>query len=81
MMMSLGEDHTTGTRPGGFTPQACVASNDLADLTPYKLTAAEIDLQAINDKLAYGAVRSMEMDFTEYDRIDDFELNEILYQR
>ena len=28
--MSLGEDHTTGTRPGTFTPQACVASNDLA---------------------------------------------------
>ena len=30
MVMSLGEDHTTGTRPGTFTPQACVASNDLA---------------------------------------------------
>src|SRR4029077_3422232 len=30
IVMSLGEDHTTGTRPGSFTPQACVASNDLA---------------------------------------------------
>src|SRR5262245_22977420 len=30
MIMSLGEDHTTGTTPGTFTPQACVASNDLA---------------------------------------------------
>src|SRR5262249_24607893 len=30
MVMSLGEDHTTGTRPGTFTPRACVASNDLA---------------------------------------------------
>jgi len=173
MMLSLGEDHTTGTRPGGFTPQACVASNDLAlgqivehvskgphwhetaifvieddaqngpdhvdahrtvglvispftkrqfvdstqystvslirtmelilglpplsqydaaarpmfnsftdkpDLTPYTLIPAEIDLQAINDKLAYGAMRSMEMDFTEYDQIDDFELNEILWR-
>ena len=30
MIMSLGEDHTTGTRPGTFTPRACVASNDLA---------------------------------------------------
>src|SRR5205085_4874731 len=29
-VMSLGEDHTTGTVPGTFTPQACVASNDLA---------------------------------------------------
>src|SRR5437867_6368841 len=28
--MSLGEDHTTGTTPGTFTPQSCVASNDLA---------------------------------------------------
>ena len=173
IMMSLGEDHTTGTRPGGFTPQACVASNDLAlgqivehvskgphwketaifvieddaqngpdhidahrtvglvispytkrqvvdssqystvsmirtmelilglpplsqydaaarpmfnsftnkaDLTPYTLTSAEIDLNAVNDKFAYGAMRSMEMDFTEYDRIDDFELNEILWR-
>ncbi len=30
IVMSLGEDHTTGTTPGTFTPQACVASNDLA---------------------------------------------------
>lgn len=173
IMMSLGEDHTTGTRPGGFTPQACVASNDLAlgqvvehvskgpfwketaifvieddaqngpdhvdahrtvglvispytkrkfvdssqystvsmirtmelilglpplsqydaaarpmfnsftdkaDLTPYTMTPAEIDLNAINEKLAYGAMRSMEMDFTEYDQINDFELNEILWR-
>jgi YVTN family beta-propeller protein len=28
--MSLPEDHTSGTTAGGFTPQACVASNDLA---------------------------------------------------
>src|SRR5262249_47231405 len=30
IVMSLGEDHTTGTVPGTFTPRACVASNDLA---------------------------------------------------
>src|SRR5205807_1575713 len=30
IVMSLGEDHTTGTTPGTFTPEACVASNDLA---------------------------------------------------
>ena len=29
MIMSLPEDHTNGTSPGAFTPQACVASNDL----------------------------------------------------
>ena len=29
MIMDLREDHTEGTRAGSFTPQACVASNDL----------------------------------------------------
>jgi YVTN family beta-propeller protein len=28
-IMSLGEDHTRGTRPDAFTPDACVASNDI----------------------------------------------------
>lgn len=30
MVMSLGEDHTSGTKPGAFTPEACVGSNDVA---------------------------------------------------
>ena len=30
MIMSLGENHTDGTRPGAYTPKACVASNDVA---------------------------------------------------
>jgi hypothetical protein len=30
VVMSLGEDHTNGTRPGSFTPVAMVASNDQA---------------------------------------------------
>jgi YVTN family beta-propeller protein len=173
IIMSLGEDHTDGTTPGAFTPQACVASNDLAvgklvdavshgplwsqtaifvieddaqngpdhvdahrtvclvaspyakrgivdstqystvavirtmelilgleplsqfdaaaqpmynaftstpDLTPYVHEEAQIDLNAKNDATAYGADRSMKMDFSEYDRIDDFELNEILWK-
>ncbi|MBX6312572.1 MAG: bifunctional YncE family protein/alkaline phosphatase family protein [Isosphaeraceae bacterium] len=172
MIMSLGEDHTTGTTPGTYTPQACVASNDLAlgriveavshskywpemaifvieddaqngpdhvdahrtvglvispyvkrhhldstqyqtvsmirtielilglsplsqfdaaatpmfasftdrpDLSPYNHEEARIDLEAKNTTLAYGAERSSRMDFSEYDRIDDFELNEILW--
>jgi YVTN family beta-propeller protein len=29
-IMSLGEDHTQGTRPGAPTPEACVGNNDLA---------------------------------------------------
>lgn len=173
IIMSLGENHTDGTRPGAFTPQACVASNDLAlgklvdavshgplwsqtaifvieddaqngpdhvdahrttslvispytkrkfvdstqystvsmirtmelilgleplsqydaaatpmfncftteaNLEPFQHTPAEIDLQAVNQATAYGAKRSLEMDFSEYDRIDDFELNEILWK-
>jgi hypothetical protein len=28
-IMSLGENHRRGTNPGAFTPEACVASNDL----------------------------------------------------
>jgi YVTN family beta-propeller protein len=172
IVMSLGEDHTTGTTPGTFTPRACVASNDLAlgriveavsnskfwpetaifvieddaqngpdhvdasrtvglvvspytkrghvdstqyatvsmirtmelilglpplsqydasarpmfnsftakpDLTAYKHAPAEIDLDAKNDKNAFGAERSAKMDFSEYDNVDDFQLNEILW--
>jgi YVTN family beta-propeller protein len=172
IVMSLGEDHTTGTSPGTFTPEACVASNDLAlgrlvdavshsklwpetaifvieddaqngpdhvdahrtvglvispyvkranldrtqystvsmirtielilglsplsqydaaatpmfasfteaaDTGPYTLEPARIDLTARNSSLAYGAERSRAMDFSEYDRIDDFALNEILW--
>jgi YVTN family beta-propeller protein len=171
--MSLPEDHTTGTTPGTFTPQACVASNDLAlgqlveavsksslwketaifvieddaqngpdhvdahrtaghvispyakrgaldstqystvsmirtielilglpplsqydaaarpmfnsftdtpDLRPYTHQPARIDLNATNTRMAYGADRSSRMDFSEVDRIDDFELNEILWR-
>jgi YVTN family beta-propeller protein len=173
IVMSLGEDHTTGTTPGTFTPQACVASNDLAlgrlveavsksslwpqtaifvieddaqngpdhvdahrtvglvispytkrrfvdstqystvsmirtmelilgltplsqydaaarpmlnsftnqaDLTPYAHVPARIDLNAVNPKNAYGAARSAKMDFSDYDLVDDFELNEILWR-
>jgi YVTN family beta-propeller protein len=173
IIMSLGEDHTFGTKPGAFTPAACVASNDLAlgrlveavshgkhweetaifvieddaqngpdhvdahrtvglvispyirrnsvdstqyatvsmirtmelilglpplsqydaaarpmfasftdraDLTPYKHESARIALNALNSKSAYGAKRSAKMDFSDYDRVDDFELNEILWR-
>jgi YVTN family beta-propeller protein len=173
MVMSLGEDHTTGTSPGTFTPRACVASNDLAlgriveavshskywpetaifvieddaqngpdhvdahrtvglvispytkrkyldssqystvsmirtmelilglpplsqydaaarpmfasftdkaELTPYTHEPAQINLNEVNSLTAYGAERSQKMDFDEYDRIDDFELNEILWR-
>ncbi|HEX4142777.1 MAG TPA: alkaline phosphatase family protein [Pirellulales bacterium] len=54
--------------------------SDTADLTPYEHEKARIDLNARNTLLAYGAERSSKMDFSEYDRIDDFELNEILWR-
>jgi YVTN family beta-propeller protein len=172
IVMSLGEDHTSGTKVGAFTPQASVASNDLAlgrlvdavshgplwnetaifvieddaqngpdhvdahrtvglvispytkrgvidstqyatvsmirtmelilglpplsqydaaarpmfnsftysaNLSPYSHVPPQIDLMTKNDKLAYGAERSNRMDFSDYDRVDDFELNEILW--
>ena len=37
-------------------------------------------LDQVNAPTAYGAERSMKMDFDEYDKIDDFELNEILWR-
>jgi hypothetical protein len=50
------------------------------NLAPYVHEKARINLAEVNTKLAYGADRSSKMDFTEYDRIDDFELNEILWR-
>jgi YVTN family beta-propeller protein len=172
IVMSLGEDHTEGTKIGGFSPQACVASNDLAlgrlveavsrrplwketaifvieddaqngpdhvdahrsvglvispytkrkhvdstlyqtvsmirtmelilglpplsqydaaarpmfgsftdkaDLTPFEHEQARIDLETRNDKLSFGAALSEKMDFSDYDRVNDFELNYVLW--
>jgi YVTN family beta-propeller protein len=172
IVMSLGEDHTDGTKVGSYTPQACVASNDLAlgrlvdavshgplwketaifvieddaqngpdhvdahrtvglvispytkrkfvdstqyqtvsmirtlelilglpplsqydaaarpmfhsftdaaDTAPYVHTPAEIDLNTKNGKDAFGAELSEKMDFSDYDRVDDFELNYVLW--
>jgi hypothetical protein len=53
---------------------------DKADLAVYQHEEPRIDLNERNALTAYGADRSMKMDFDEYDRIDDFELNEILWR-
>jgi hypothetical protein len=53
---------------------------DQPDLTPYEHARARINVDARNEKTAYGAERSSKMDFSEYDRVDDFELNEILWR-
>lgn len=51
-----------------------------ADLAPYRHEKARINLDTKNAKDAYGAARSAKMDWDDYDRIDDFELNEILWR-
>lgn len=175
MVMSLGENHTEGTKPGAFTPKAKVASNDLgvgkiveacsqskfwkemaifiieddaqngpdhvdahrtpalvvspyvrrhtvdstfytttsllrtmelmlglpplteydaastplyntftmqADYTPYKALPARIDLNAKNGQLAYGAQRSLALNFSTYDDLsvaDEDALNRVLW--
>ncbi len=175
MVMALGEDHTSGTRAGAWTPQASVASNDLAlgkiveacsksrfwkemaifvieddaqngpdhvdahrtvalaispytkrghvdstlystcsllrtmeltlglppmsqydaaatplyasfgsrpNLAPYTLRPARIDLQAKNQKTAYGAKASLALDLSEPDRLtvaDEDTLNRVLW--
>lgn len=53
---------------------------DSPNLTPYRHEPPRIKLDSINTSLAYGAERSSKMDFSEYDRIDDHELNEILWR-
>jgi YVTN family beta-propeller protein len=172
MVMGLGEDHTSGTTPGAFTPQAAVASNDVAigkiveavsrskvwatsaiffieddaqngpdhvdshrtaalvvspyvkrrfvdstmystvsmlrtielllglppltqhdaaatvmynsfgatpDLTGYTAQPAQIDVMKVNPPNAYGAAISARMDFSDYDRVDEQALNQILW--
>ncbi len=56
------------------------AFTDKADLATYTHEPARIDLNELNTATAYGADRSARMDFDEYDKIDDFELNEILWR-
>jgi hypothetical protein len=50
------------------------------DVRPYQHVESQVDLEATNPKTAYGAERSAKMDFSDYDKIDDFELNEILWR-
>jgi len=171
-IMSLGENHTQGTKLGAFKPEACVASNDIgvgkivaaasrskfwkemaifiieddaqngpdhvdahrtaglvispwckrgvidstlyttssmirtmelilglppmtqydagatpmfncfdtkATMTPYNLLAPKVDVNAKNTPSSYGVLSSSKMDFSEYDRAPEDELNRILW--
>jgi YVTN family beta-propeller protein len=53
---------------------------DKADLSPYRHEKARVDLEELNTEASYGVQRSNKMDFSEYDLVDDFELNEILWR-
>jgi YVTN family beta-propeller protein len=50
------------------------------DLRPYALSKPEVDLDERNPASAPGAKQSARMDFREADRIDDNELNRILWR-
>jgi hypothetical protein len=53
---------------------------DQPNLTPYGNELARIDINAKNTRDAFGAARSAKMDFSDYDKVDEFELNEILWR-
>jgi YVTN family beta-propeller protein len=51
-----------------------------SDLTPYKCRPVDIDMNARNQKLAWGAKESLKMDFTKEDAADDLLLNEVIWR-
>jgi hypothetical protein len=50
------------------------------DFTPYRAETPRISLDEMNPARGDLAARSLRLDFTEADRIDDYELNDILYR-
>lgn len=50
------------------------------DLTPYAHKPANVDLNAINAATAWGAAKSVEMDFSKEDAADDLLLNDIVWR-
>ncbi len=51
-----------------------------ADLTPYTMLKPDYDVNEMNTLRAWGARKSMEMDFSDVDRTDMFALNEIVWK-
>ncbi|MEO8351983.1 MAG: alkaline phosphatase family protein, partial [Chthoniobacteraceae bacterium] len=50
------------------------------DLRPYDRKSAEIDMKATNPRTAWGADKSLEMDFSKEDAADDIVLNEVIWR-
>ncbi len=53
---------------------------DRTDLAPYTAQPAQVDLTAVNTRVAWGARESNRMDFSEPDKADDIQLNEIVWR-
>ena len=51
-----------------------------ADLRPYTTLPANVDINELNTRLAWGAEKSRKMDFTKEDAADDLLLNEIIWR-
>ena len=56
------------------------AFSDRADVTPFDLRAAEVDVDAKNSPKAYGAAASARMNFAEIDDAPMHKLNEIIWK-
>lgn len=52
----------------------------IADTTPYTHLEPTTDINALNEKTAWGAKESMEMDFSEFDRMPMDQFNEIIWK-
>lgn len=51
-----------------------------ADVRPYNAAHAEVDVEEVNSKLAWGSARSKKMNFLREDAADDLALNEIIWR-
>ncbi len=53
---------------------------DKSDLTPFTARPPQVDVHAVNTKLAWGERESRRMDFSGPDKADDIRLNEIVWR-
>ena len=56
------------------------AFSDTPDLASYTLIEPLIDIHEMNTATAWGADKSLEMDFSTYDRCPMFALNEVIWK-
>ena len=50
------------------------------DLSPYEHEAARVDLREKNTAMAWGAKQSAGFDFSQEDRVDDLQFNEVIWR-